>query len=60
VTPTVYLGGTAITPAYSGLSGFVGLYQVNVQIPEGLNPGTLPLTLVSVTAYSNEVKIAVQ
>jgi uncharacterized protein (TIGR03437 family) len=60
VTPTIYLGGTAVSPAYSGLSGFVGLYQVNVQIPEGLGPGTLPLTLVSGTAYSNEVKIAVQ
>jgi hypothetical protein len=60
ITPTVYLGGTAVTPSYSGLSSFVGLYQVNVQIPAGLNSGTLPLVVVSGSAYSNEVKIAVQ
>jgi uncharacterized protein (TIGR03437 family) len=61
VTPTVYLGATAVTPSYSGLApGFVGLYQVNVQIPPGLPSGTLPLVITSGNAYSNEVKIAVQ
>jgi uncharacterized protein (TIGR03437 family) len=60
VTPTVYLGATAVTPSYSGLSGFVGLYQVNVQVPVGLPSGTLPLVITSGNAYSNEVKIAVQ
>jgi uncharacterized protein (TIGR03437 family) len=61
VTPTVYLGATAVTPSYSGLApGFVGLYQVDVQIPPGLPSGTLPLAITSGSAYSNEVKIAVQ
>jgi len=60
ITPTVYLGGTAVTPSYSGLSSFVGLYQVNVQIPPGLPSGTLPLVIASGSTYSNEVKIAVQ
>ncbi len=61
VTPTVYLGATAVTPSYSGLApGFVGLYQVDVQIPPGLSSGTLPLVITSGSAYSNEVKIAVQ
>ena len=61
VTPTVYLGATAVTPSYSGLApGFVGLYQVNVQVPAGLASGTLPLVITSGNAYSNEVKIAVQ
>ena len=60
VTPVVYLGAGAVSPSYSGLSGFVGLYQVNVQIPAGLASGTLPLVIASGTTYSNEVKIAVQ
>jgi uncharacterized protein (TIGR03437 family) len=60
VTPTVYLGATALSPSFSGLSGFEGLYQVNVQIPPGLPSGTLPLVLASGNAYSNEIKIAVQ
>jgi uncharacterized protein (TIGR03437 family) len=60
VTPTIYLGATALSPSFSGLSGFEGLYQVNVQIPPGLPSGTLPLVLASGNAYSNEIKIAVQ
>jgi uncharacterized protein (TIGR03437 family) len=60
VTPTVYLGDTTAALSYSGLSGFTGLYQVNVQIPPGLPSGTLPLVIVSGSTYSNEVKIAVQ
>ncbi len=60
VTPTVYLGATAASPSYSGLSGFTGLYQVNVQIPAGLPSGTLPLVIASGSTSSNEVKIAVQ
>jgi uncharacterized protein (TIGR03437 family) len=58
--PTVYIGATALSPSYSGLSGFTGLYQVNVQIPAGLPSGTLPLVIASGNAYSNEIKIAVQ
>jgi uncharacterized protein (TIGR03437 family) len=60
VTPVVYLGATAVTPSYSGLSGYVGVYQVNIQIPAGLASGTLPLVIASGTAYSNAVNIAVQ
>ena len=60
-TPVVYLGATTVTPSFSGLApGFVGLYQVDAQIPAGLVSGTLPLVITSGTAYSNEVKIAVQ
>ena len=61
VIPTVYLGGTSTSPSYSGLApGFVGLYQVDVQIPTGFPSGTVPLVITSGSAYSNEVKIAVQ
>ncbi len=32
-TPTVTIGGVNVTPSFSGLTNFVGLYQVNVQVP---------------------------
>ncbi len=59
--PVVFIGATPVSPAYSGLTpGFLGLYQVNVLIPAGLPSGTLPLVIASGSAYSNQVKIAVQ
>jgi uncharacterized protein (TIGR03437 family) len=61
VTPTVYLGATAVTPSYSGLApGFPGLYQVDARIPAGLPSGTLPVVITSGAAYSNAVNIEVQ
>jgi uncharacterized protein (TIGR03437 family) len=46
--PTVTIGGKPAMVAYSGLApGFVGLNQINVQIPSGLAPGNQPV-LVSV------------
>ena len=61
VTPTIYIGSTAVTPAYSGLApGFVGLYQVDVQVPAGLTPGKLPVVISTGKQSSNEVRIAVQ
>jgi uncharacterized protein (TIGR03437 family) len=60
-TPVVYFGSVAASPSFSGLApGFVGLYQVNVQVPSGLAGGTVPLLVTSGNAYSNEVKITVQ
>ena len=60
-TPAVYFGATRMTPVYSGLApGFQGLYQVNVQVPTGLNLGTLPLVIASGGAYSNTVDIMVK
>jgi uncharacterized protein (TIGR03437 family) len=59
--PTIYIGATPVSAAYSGLApGFLGLYQVDVQIPAGLPSGTLPLAISSGSAYSNAVNIAVQ
>jgi uncharacterized protein (TIGR03437 family) len=59
--PTVYIGATPVSAAFSGLApGFVGLYQVDVQIPAGLPLGTLPLAITSGSTYSNTVNIAVQ
>jgi minor extracellular serine protease Vpr len=44
--PTVTIGGMAATVQFSGLAPeTVGLYQVNVLVPEGLGSGSQPLQL---------------
>ena len=61
LTPTVFVGGVPAAILYSGLvPGYVGLYQVNVQVPSGLAPGLQPVSMAVNLAPSNEVKIAVQ
>ncbi len=37
--PTVTLGGVPLTVLYAGVSGFPGVYQVNVQIPANVPTG---------------------
>lgn len=40
VLPQVFVGGTAVPVAFAGLArGFVGLYQVNAQLPTDVSPG---------------------
>jgi uncharacterized protein (TIGR03437 family) len=57
-------GKTSATPAFAGLSpGFVGLYQVNVQVPDTIEPDSgVPVSLVctNVNRTSNTVTIAVE
>ena len=61
IQPAVYIGATPVYAGFSGLApGFVGLYQVNVSVPAGLAPGTLPLQITSGNTYSNTVNITVQ
>jgi len=61
VTPVVFIGSTPVTPIYSGLApGYVGLYQVNVQVPAGLAPGIQTLLMSVSLAHSNQVQIKVQ
>jgi uncharacterized protein (TIGR03437 family) len=61
LTPTVFFGATPVRAVFAGLApGFVGLYQVNVQVPAGLAPGLTPLLMSVNMAHSNEVKILVQ
>jgi len=49
-TPTVRIGGTAVTVQYAGLApGFFGLYQINVGLPQNLASGKVSLTLSSGT-----------
>jgi adhesin/invasin len=60
--PTVTIGGSAAAVTFSGLApGFVGLNQVNAQVPANIAPGNaVPLSLTINGAVSNTVTIAVQ
>jgi len=60
VTATV--GGQPAAVHFAGLTpGFVGLYQVNVQIPAGVAPGSaVPLLVLQNGVPSNTVTIAVR
>ena len=43
---TVTIGGAPAPVAYAGLApGFVGLYQVNAQVPTGLAAGNQPVVI---------------
>jgi len=62
VTPTVTIGGVAATVSFAGLTpGFVGLYQVNVQVPASAAAGDAVALIINVGGVaSNTVTIAVQ
>jgi uncharacterized protein (TIGR03437 family) len=62
VRPTVTIGGVSATVGFSGLApGYVGLYQVNVQVPSTTPLGTAITVQLSIGgAISNIVTIAVQ
>jgi len=59
---TVAIGGISATAGFAGLApGFVGLYQVDVQVPQAVAPGNaVPLSLAIGSSTSNTVTIAVQ
>lgn len=54
--------GTCVAPLFAGLTpGFVGLYQVNVVVPAGVQTGdTVAVRLVTDDGESDPVQIAVQ
>ncbi len=58
----VLLGGRELTPAFSGLApGFIGLYQMNVQVPEDFaSTGDATLQLRVGARLSNEVVVAIE
>jgi uncharacterized protein (TIGR03437 family) len=60
--PTVTLGGTVITPTFSGPQGtFAGLDQINFQIPASLaGRGEVDLIVTADGKTSNTVKLRVQ
>src|ERR1022692_2163123 len=60
-TPTVTIGGAPATVSFSGLApGYVGLYQINVQVPVGAPTGPgIPLIVTIAGVSSNTATIAV-
>ncbi len=60
--PTVTIGGVTANVQFSGLApGFVGLYQVNAQVPAGSATGPAVPVVISVGgAESNTVTMPVQ
>jgi uncharacterized protein (TIGR03437 family) len=62
VTPTVRIGAVNAPVLFSGLApGFVGLYQVNAQVPDGITPGdALPVVIAQSSVSSNLATIAVR
>ena len=60
-TPQVNIDGIPATVSFSGAAPtFVGLYQVNVQVPAGVPSGTQDLQIIIDGVPSNTVTIAVQ
>jgi uncharacterized protein (TIGR03437 family) len=60
--PTVTIGGVTAVVQFSGLApGFAGLYQINVQVPQGVPPGdAVPIVVTIGGVPSNTATIAVQ
>lgn len=58
--PTASIGGIDSPVLFSGLApGFVGLYQLNVQVPAGAASGLQPLLLQAGGVKSNTVKVRI-
>ncbi len=59
LAPRVFIGGREVSEvSYSGLApGYLGLYQVNVKIPDGLPSGRQPLRIEIGGVASNEVAV---
>jgi uncharacterized protein (TIGR03437 family) len=58
---TVRFGSILTTPQYAGLTpGFVGLYQVNVQVPAAIPSGTAIVSIDLAGTSSNGVSVAIQ
>jgi len=60
-TPTATIGGVEVPVSFSGLTSFVGLYQVNVQVPSNAPTGDAVEVVLTIGGVaSNTVTIAVQ
>ena len=58
--PTVTVGGQAATVAFAGLTpGFVGLYQVNFQVPTGASSGELQVDVTQNGVAANPTLLPV-
>jgi uncharacterized protein (TIGR03437 family) len=60
--PTVTIGGQAARVLFSGMApGWVGLWQINAEIPQSTTPGpAVPLVVSAGGVTSNTVTIAVE
>lgn len=56
--PTVTIGGAQAAVQFSGLSGFAGLYQVNVAMPAAIPAGAATPLVLSIGGQSATVAIA--
>jgi uncharacterized protein (TIGR03437 family) len=60
-TPTVTIGGANAPVSFSGLApSFVGLYQVNAQVPASLKAGNQPVVLTISGFMSKSVLLPVK
>ena len=61
-TPTMLIGGQNAPVSFAGLApGFVGVYQVNAEVPAGTSPGdAVPVVIIQGGVESNTATIAVQ
>jgi uncharacterized protein (TIGR03437 family) len=58
---TVLVGGSATAPTFAGLTpGFVGLYQINFQVPKELFGGLHALVIAAGSVYSEPVFLPVE
>lgn len=61
VYPSVAIGGSTAKVDFCGLApGFVGLYQMNVEVPAGAPTGTQPLVVTVNNVSSQAVNLPVQ
>lgn len=60
-SPAVLIGGQNANVTFAGRApGFVGLDQINVQIPAGIQPGAVVVQMTSGNRISNAVSLSVQ
>jgi uncharacterized protein (TIGR03437 family) len=60
-TPVVTIGGASANVIFSGLApGYQGLYQINVQVPQSANTGSVPISLQIGGATTPAATIPVQ
>jgi uncharacterized protein (TIGR03437 family) len=61
IQPEVTIGSSPARVTFSGLApGYVGLYQINAQVPSGLRGPAIPVTLQAAGVTSNVVTLAIQ
>lgn len=59
-SPTVYIGGAQVTPAYHGRSGCCsGVDQIQIQIPQNVTGCNIPVAVQTGNTVSNFVSISV-